>query len=101
MGLQFIVERLTEKVIIFAKPNKTTNEQRQISQDNCSRSAIIMNNISGSYSSVLSILSFILLFGNSVFSTNEVLSELDENEVPSLLDPMYLYYLDGSQDYAE
>ena len=37
----------------------------------------------------------------SVFSTNEVLSELDENEVPSLLDPMYLYYLDGSQDSAE
>merc|ERR1719270_1665413 len=50
---------------------------------------------------VLSILSFILLLSNSVFSTNEVFAESEEHQIPSLLDPMYLYYLDGAQDSSE
>jgi len=63
---------------------------------------MIMKNIPGFNSSVvLSILSFILLLSNSVFSTNEVFAESEEHQIPSLLDPMYLYYLDGAQDSSE
>ena len=36
-----------------------------------------------------------------VFSTNEVFAESEEHQIPSLLDPMYLYYLDGAQDSSE
>jgi len=63
---------------------------------------MIMKNTPGSYTSAfLSILSFILLFSNSVFSSDEVFNELDEHQVTSLLDPMYLYYVDGSPYSSE
>jgi len=48
-----------------------------------------------------SIIPLILLFSNSAFSTDELVNETEDKQVPILLDPLYNYYLEDLQGSSD